>query len=262
MVLEATLQQGEILKKLVGAIQELVQECNIDATAEGLSLQAMDSSHVSLVSLLLRAEGFEEFQCDKPLSLGFNLQSLAKILKCSGGKDEISIRTEDGQDSCTFVFENPEEDRISQFDLKLMDLDSEHLGIPDSAYKSVVRMPASEFQRICRDMATIGDTILISTTKEGVKFSVSGDIGSGEMTLRNTKDSAMDKSDSDSVLIELEEPVSQSFALRYLNMFTKSTPLSKTVTISMSPDVPLVIEYPIENLGYIRFYLAPKIEED
>lgn len=30
----------------------------------------------------------------------------------------------------------------------------------------------------------------------------------------------------------------------------------------MSGDVPLVVEYQIEELGYIRYYLAPKIEDD
>jgi Proliferating cell nuclear antigen, C-terminal domain len=39
-----------------------------------------------------------------------------------------------------------------------MDIDSEHLGIPDTEYSAVVRMPASEFQRICKDLTNIGDT--------------------------------------------------------------------------------------------------------
>ena len=30
----------------------------------------------------------------------------------------------------TFMFENQSQDRISDFELKLMDIDSEHLGIP------------------------------------------------------------------------------------------------------------------------------------
>jgi len=30
----------------------------------------------------------------------------------------------------------------------------------------------------------------------------------------------------------------------------------------MSGDVPLVVEYQIEDFGFIRYYLAPKIEED
>jgi hypothetical protein len=45
----------------------------------------------------------------------------------------------------------------------------------------------------------------------------------------------------------------QTFAMRYLNLFTKATPLSSTVTLSMSPDVPLVTEYKIADMGYIRW---------
>lgn len=60
----------------------------------------------------------------------------------------------------------------------------------------------------------------------------------------------------------MEEPVSLTFALRYLNSFTKATPLANQVTISMSSDLPVVVEYRIEDMGYIRYYLAPKIEEE
>ena len=45
-------------------------------------------------------------------------------------------------------------------------------------------MPASEFQRIMKDLSSIGDTVVISVTKDGVKFSTSGDIGSANVTVR------------------------------------------------------------------------------
>ena len=61
--------------------------------------------------------------------------------------------------------------------------------------------------------------------------------------------------------IEMQEAVTLTFALRYLNFFTKATPLSTQVTLSMSADVPLVVEYKIGDMGYIRYYLAPKIED-
>jgi len=66
----------------------------------------------------------------------------------------------------------------------------------------------------------------------------------------------------ETVHIELEEPVSLTFALRYLNFFTKATGLSGQVTLSMTPDIPLVVEYPIEEVGYVRYFLAPKIDDD
>jgi hypothetical protein len=30
----------------------------------------------------------------------------------------------------------------------------------------------------------------------------------------------------------------------------------------MSPEVPIVVEYPMENTGSISYYLAPKIDEE
>ena len=76
-----------------------------------------------------------------------------------------------------------EQTRISSFSLKLMDIESDHLGIPDSEYKCIVKMPSNEFQRICRESTVIGDTIKISTSKSSIKFSVSGEMGSGNIVL-------------------------------------------------------------------------------
>lgn len=60
----------------------------------------------------------------------------------------------------------------------------------------------------------------------------------------------------------MEEPVSLTFALRYMNSFTKATPLANQVTISLSSELPVVVEYKVAEMGYVRFYLAPKIEEE
>ena len=38
--------------------------------------------------------------------------------------------------------------------------------------------------------------------------------------------------------------------------------LAPQVSLSMSPDVPLVVEYNIGDIGHIRYYLAPKIEDE
>lgn len=50
------------------------------------------------------------------------------------------------------------QDKIADFEMKLMDIDSEHLGIPEAEYHAIVRMPSAEFARICKDLSSIGDT--------------------------------------------------------------------------------------------------------
>lgn len=46
-------------------------------------------------------------------------------------------------------------------------------------------MPASEFHGVCRDLSSIGETVQIAVTKDGVQFVASGDTGKGTVTLRN-----------------------------------------------------------------------------
>ncbi|KAM3173033.1 hypothetical protein ACTXT7_013307 [Hymenolepis weldensis] len=256
---EARLPQADVWKKVIDAIKELVQEATIDCSDTGISLQAMDSAHVSLVSLLLRSDGFETFRCDRNMSLGLNISSAAKILKCAGSSDSITLKAGDKADTITFLFESKNQEKVSEFELKLMDLDVDHLGIPETDYKCVIKMPASELQRICRDLGQIGDSVVISVSKDGVGFSSTGDLGSGKIKLSQTANA--DKPE-EAVTIEMSEPVSMTYSLHYFNIFTKAAPLASQVVLSLTADVPAVVEFPIEDLGYVRYYLAPKIEDD
>lgn len=98
-------------------------------------------------------------------------------------------------------------------------------------------------------------SVVIEATKEGVKFSCSGDIGSGSVTIR--QHTSVDKPDQN-VSIVLSEPVALTFSLKYLVNFCKATNLSSTVSLSLSQEVPLLVEYGLGS-GHLRFYLAPKV---
>ncbi|KAK9914803.1 hypothetical protein WJX75_000765 [Coccomyxa subellipsoidea] len=256
---EARLDQAVLLKKLLEAMKDLVNDANFECSPSALSLQAMDTSHVALVAMQLRSDGFAHFRCDRNLSMGMNLNNMSKCLKCAANDDIITLKAEDTGDSLTFLFESANQERHSDFELKLMDIDSEQLGIPDTEYSATVKMPSGEFQRIAKDLGTIGDTVLMSVTKDGIKFSSSGDIGSANITVRQNTNV---KDQEDATVIDLQEPVSLSFALKYINSFAKATPLSPQVILRLSKDLPLVVEYRIQDMGHLSFYLAPKVDDE
>jgi proliferating cell nuclear antigen len=101
--------------------------------------------------------------------------------------------------------------------------------------------------------------VTIECTKEGIKFSSDGEIGKGAVTL---KASGSVDSEDDATVIELQQSVSMTFSIKYLVNFTKATPLSTRVSLNLSSDVPLLVDYKLENLGYVRYYLAPKIGDE
>jgi len=175
-------------------------------------------------------------------------------IKCAGNDDVITLKADESTETLTFMFEAPSQDRIADFELKLMDINSETLGIPDTSYLCTIKIFSGEFQRIIRDHQVLGDTCVISCTKEGCRFSVSGDLGTGSVLLRNNAGTT--EKEDDQVMIDMKEPVELTFSLRYLNFFTKATSSGPTVILSM------VVEYPIEETGHIEYYLPPKIDED
>jgi proliferating cell nuclear antigen len=142
----------------VDAISGLVQDCNFDCNDSGIALQAMDNSHVALVSMMLKAEAFSPFRCDRNIPLGINLTSLQKVLRAAQANDILTIKAEDAPDVVNLVFESSEKDRISEYDLKLMDIDQDHLGIPETEYAASITMPSAEFKRICGDLINISES--------------------------------------------------------------------------------------------------------
>jgi len=259
MALQAQLQHALLLKKVVDAMKDLCKDVNFDCSEKGLQVQSMDSSHVALVSLFLRESAFADFRCDRPTSLGMNVDSLAKILKMCGPSDSLKIRWQSGADTVGFQCESGADDRISDFDLKLMQIESEHMEIPEQQYKVTAKLPSSEFQKICRDLKEFGETMQVKASKEGIIFSVKGDVGGGNVMLKPRES----EKPEERVALTVREPVTATFALRYLVNFAKAAPLSGSVELGLGPDAPLLVKYDLERAenGHMQFYLAPKIDE-
>ncbi|CAD7702030.1 unnamed protein product [Ostreobium quekettii] len=256
---EAKLIQGNLIKKIMEGLKDLVTEANFDLSPGGVSLQAMDSSHVALVALMLRGDAFENYRCDRPRSIGMNLVNLSKVLKCAGNDDTMTLKADDTQNNITLVFESQAEDKYAEVQMELMDIDSEHLGIPDNTYDAIVKMPSAQFSQIVKDLSSIGDTVTVSVTKDGITFSTSGDVGTAHITCK--QNTSMEK-EADHTTVNLEHPVTLTFALRYFVTFAKSTSLSHQMSISLSKELPVMVEYAMGDMGHIRFYLAPKIDDE
>merc|ERR1712125_174310 len=119
-------------------------------------------------------------------------------------------------------------------------------------------MPSSEFQKVCRDLKEFGETMQVSASKEGIRFSAQGDVGAGNVMLKPREA----EKPEDRVALTVHEPVNATFALRYLVTFAKAAPLSGTVELGLGPDAPLLVKYELDtsDSGHMQFYLAPKIE--
>jgi proliferating cell nuclear antigen len=70
--------------------------------------------------------------------------------------------------------------------MKLMDIDSDTLGIPDTDYDARVTMSSTEFARIVRDLSLLGESVRIEVSKEGIRFASDGESANGNVLLKET----------------------------------------------------------------------------
>ena len=56
-------------------------------------------------------------------------------------------------------------------------------------------------------------------------------------------DDQENKVQKDKTIIKVNEPVELTFALRYLNNFAKASSLTDSVLLSISEEIPLVVEF-------------------
>lgn len=140
----------------------------------------------------------------------------------------------------------------------MITIDSEHLGIPETEYGSKIYMPSAELTRICRELFTLSETVGIETKKGSVKFSVKSENVGGSIKLDDQEKSE----ESERILVQADEELNQVFALRYLNMFTKAGNLVNEVLLCMHPENPLKVEYDMGDVGNVKFYLAPRIDDE
>jgi proliferating cell nuclear antigen len=103
---EARLEECSLFRKIIDSLKELVKMVNIEVNTKGLSIQAMDSCHVALVSLLLKEKAFSHYHCHKPLTLGLTIENVAKILKIAGNDDSLTLQCEDEPSFLKFRFES------------------------------------------------------------------------------------------------------------------------------------------------------------
>lgn len=247
-----TVQAGAI-RTLVEVLKEVLNDVIMIFDKTGIRITAMDGSHVALIHVKLDSNRFESFYCRHRIDVGLNMLSLFKLMKTINNSDTVSFYIKDGNmNELGIVIANSDKNSLTNFKIKLLDLDIKDINIPDVDIECIITMPSNDFQRMCRDMLNISETIQIISASDHLRIYCDGDFANQETIIGPaTHGLVFNKNDNE---------VSGKFSLKYLNLFTKSTNLCNTIELYMKNNYPLILKYNVANLGEIRFCLAPKAD--
>ncbi|MEK6812332.1 MAG: proliferating cell nuclear antigen (pcna) [Nanoarchaeota archaeon] len=236
------LENPALLSRVVEIISELVTEVRIKVNESGLSITAMDPANVSMVRFMLPRSSFSMFETDNE-TLGINLDNLKRILKRINSGSSLVMEKRGN------LLNIQIHDRIKRnFNLSLIDVESEEKDIPELEFSSIVELNSVDFVDSIEDCMVVGDACSFIVS-EG-KFIIEA----------RGLNSAMSEFSGDEAKIQAENCKSR-YSLEYLQKFVKGTKLSDRTVLKFADDHPLRID--IKN-GFMElsFLLAPRVETD
>ena len=247
--------QGNAIRTLFEVLKEIVHDVSMRIDTTGVKLLTLDGARCALVYMRLRADAFEEYVCNGTFDLGVNMSSMFKLVKTSGSHDTITMYMDTTTDNeLGITIQNAEKNSVTDFKLKLLDVDDEIITLPDVEFDNVITMPSAFFQRLCRDMLNIGDTMVIKSTGNQLVLACNGDFARQETVIGEADAGMVMSSKSD-------KTIEGRFSLKYLSLFCKAANLSNTIELYLKEAYPLILKYNVASLGELRFCVAPKVDD-
>ena len=214
----------------------------------------MDSSHVSIFEIKLHREWFDTFNVNETVMLGISCNIFPKILTTWTHDHSIKLEVTN-TDSLNISFEKVDgnSEYNKYFQIPLIDMDTERLNIPEQEYTLDLEIDSKKFKKLIDELGMIGDTVdfvcnetEINATSKSIE---------GSMTINIPFD------DIDSYSIEENETLNLTFSLKYLRIIGQFHKAASAACLYMTTGNPLQIKYSIDENSFIRFYVAPSIED-
>lgn len=258
-MVEIVFEQASFFKKIIDSLKGLVEDITFKCDSEGMALQAMDISHVSLISISLPADLFNTYNCNEEMNLAFNVDVLNKVLKSASNDDYLKISTERPNEDITIQLSTASEDKNTRFHLKPVDVADSSVSIPEHNYKAKLSLSSNSFNQLIRSLSEVNDSVIVKCNTGAVSFSVSDSLLDATTTFNA---GVTNEKAEEEIEVDVSESCKVAYALRYLKAIQAAGALSTRVNLSFSPRFPLLVEYSLNGGGYVRFYLAPKVDEE
>lgn len=246
---EAVLSDATMFKRCIDAISTLIDEGEFIANEEGLMLRAMDPSQIAMVDFKLPKSTFEKFSSNTN-KIGLNIDDLSILMGRVRAGEKLEMKLDEEKARLVLIFKGHS---TRKFSIPLLDLGGGIPNEPKLEFESVVKLNGAFFKEALKDTQLVSSHVVLHAKPDVFVIKAQGD--KGDVEIETKKDSKQ------IIEYKVESESRAMFPLDYLNDLLKSVDSSTNVTLSLSTNKPLKMDYKIGE-AKITYYLAPRIEEE
>ena len=237
---------------------------NIFIKETGIYMQGMDTAQVALAELKIENNWFNKYETDKDYVLGIHCATFYKVIQCIEDTEQKMTLTYDDGDNLKIAIESDEKTLVNKyFELPLIDIDSEVLHIPDTDYDIDMEISSNSITNYTNQLMIFDDEFTITCTQENIYMKSKSE--SGSLKIEMSEDSILLYAIDD----ELEK-LELNFSLTYVKNICAFSKITQSVVINIKENTPMrfhqsldedEVEIFSDSKNYIRFYIAPKIDD-
>jgi proliferating cell nuclear antigen len=237
---------------------------NIQFETNKFLIQLMDKSHICLSNIEINSKWFSEYDClnTNKISIDSTHFSILMNYALKHDKLELIFDNNENPDKLFINFLNDKENEKNTskggsfnhyFELNLIDIDEDSLGIPNIDYDIEFTIESKKFVELLTELNVFGPDLNIVCNEEVVELNANGE---------NTKLKVnIPVDDLNEYAISEGETVNMSFSLSHLCKMCTSVKLSSTVIVCLSKEYPMSLTYDLGDGSKVAFYIAPKIKD-
>jgi len=255
------LHRADIFASLFQHIKIFTDSVNIHFRKDEMFIQAMDNSHISIFEIVLPNTWFDSYvlRDETEVVLGINSSIMFKVLHTRNKSHTLKLSIDDPKSDKLRVFMESDDSSVfnKEFEVPLVDLDSEMLSIPEMEYQAEMSLPSATFATLIDQLNLFGETLSIECSEEKIQM-IADSIETGKMFVNIPID------DLNSFAIDEGESLNLGFSLQHLKNICLYSKIAKDVEINLTTNYPIKIVYPLDEDGIAKatFYLAPKMDTE
>ncbi|MBW3020526.1 proliferating cell nuclear antigen (pcna) [Candidatus Woesearchaeota archaeon] len=248
--MKLTLAEPRYLKESINVISELVTEAKFKINSNGLELVAMDPANVAMVIFKLLSSCFVEYNVEKSLELGINLNSFKQILKRAKSEDTLTLEFGD-DNKLTLILKSR---TTRKFSIPVLELEDREQKVPDLAFPVIVESYANVLVEAIDDIGIVSESISFITEPEKLTIKGEGNMSKAQVEIVQDDDTKITSDGPD--------PVRSKYSIEYLKKMVGGSKISDRVTILMDKDYPMKLDFKEVDKVQLSFILAPRVEDD
>lgn len=240
-------------------IKSLTDFVEIHFKPDGVYMQTLDSSRITIVEFKLSNEWFDDYNFGENVSLGINTNIIFKIFSTyqKGHSMTITYDPEHG-DTLDIAFMCEDKNILNkEFTMPLVDLDEEQMSIPENESTAQFSISSLNFGNIINQLFNFGESIEINCNEENIDFTSNGDNGSMKVKI--------DIDDLNEFAIVEDSSLELRYSLQYLNKIAVYSKICKNVEIHLTENYPLQINYYLDEENnennVLKLFLAPQYDD-